>query len=171
KIGNFILLYYVGNQILKDNMTLGQLTMFTSYVSLVYGPIRWMANVPRMIQHFSTATAKVFEVMDEDPDVADRPGAVDLKIRGQVDVKNVYFGYNENENVLENVSVSVGPGEMLGIVGRSGVGKSTPSTPSGCSIPTRPRHIPGGHIRPSQETGTSAGGSTISSSRKVSDPR
>ncbi|MBQ3865276.1 MAG: ATP-binding cassette domain-containing protein [Clostridia bacterium] len=125
KIGNFILLYYVGNQILKDNMTLGQLTMFTSYVSLVYGPIRWMANVPRMIQHFSTATAKVFEVMDEDPDVADRPGAVDLKIRGQVDVKNVYFGYNENENVLENVSVSVGPGEMLGIVGRSGVGKST----------------------------------------------
>ena len=125
QIGNFILLYYAGNEILHENMTIGQLTMFSSYVSLIYTPLRSMANYPRRIQQAATAVAKVFEVLDEEPDVADKKGAEDIRIRGQIDIDSIWFGYNENENVLENVSVSVSPGEMLGIVGRSGVGKST----------------------------------------------
>ncbi len=125
QVGNFILLYYAGNEILHENMTIGQLTMFSSFVSLIYTPLRSMANYPRRIQQAATAVAKVFEVLDEEPDVADKKGAEDIKIRGQIDIDSIWFGYNENENVLENVSVSVSPGEMLGIVGRSGVGKST----------------------------------------------
>ena len=125
QVGNFILLYYAGNEILKENMTIGQLTMFSSFVSLIYTPLRSMANYPRRIQHAVTAVTKVFEVLDEEPDVADKKDAEDVKICGQIDVDGIWFGYNENENVLENVSVSVSPGEMLGIVGRSGVGKST----------------------------------------------
>ena len=125
QVGNFILLYYAGNEILKENMTIGQLTMFSSFVSLIYTPLRSMANYPRRIQRAATAVAKVFEVLDEEPDVADKKDAVELDIRGQIDVDGIWFGYDENENVLENVSVSVSPGEMLGIVGRSGVGKST----------------------------------------------
>ncbi len=125
QVGNFILLYFAGNQILKENMTIGQLTMFSSFVSLIYTPMRSMATFPRMIQRALTAIAKVFEVIEEEPDVADRKGARDLAIQGKVELNGVWFGYDENENVLENVSVSVSPGEMLGIVGRSGVGKST----------------------------------------------
>ena len=125
QIGNFILLYYAGNEILKENMTIGQLTMFSSFVSLIYTPLRSMAMYPRRIQQAMTAVNKVFEVLEEDPDVADRKDAKDITVKGQIDVENIWFGYDENENVLENVSVSVGPGEMLGIVGRSGVGKST----------------------------------------------
>ena len=125
KIGNFILLYFVGNQILRGNMTLGQLTMFTSYVALIYAPVRWISHFPRIIQRFITASAKVFEVMDEEPDVQDKKSALSFPMKGQVDIKHVYFGYDESENVLEDVSISVGPGEMLGLVGRSGVGKST----------------------------------------------
>lgn len=125
QVGNFILLYYAGNEILHENMTIGQLTMFSSFVSLIYTPLRSMASYPRRIQQAATAVAKVFEVLDEEPDVADKKGAEDIKIRGQIDIDSIWFGYNENENVLENVSVSVSPGEMLGIVGRSGVGKST----------------------------------------------
>ena len=63
--------------------------------------------------------------MDEDPEVADRIHAKDISLRGEIEVDKIWFGYTENENVLENVSVSIKPGEMLGIVGRSGVGKST----------------------------------------------
>ena len=125
KIGSFVLLYFVGNKILNQEMTLGQLTMFTSYVSLIYAPVRWLSHFPRIIQRFITASAKVFEIMDEEPDVKDKKDALSFPMKGQVDVKNIYFGYDESENVLENVSVSVGPGEMLGIVGRSGVGKTT----------------------------------------------
>ncbi|MBQ3074670.1 MAG: ABC transporter ATP-binding protein [Clostridia bacterium] len=125
QVGNFILLYYAGNEILKQNMTIGELTMFSSFVSLIYTPLRSMANYPRRIQRAATAVAKVFEVLDEEPDVADKKGAEDIDIRGQIDIDGIWFGYDENENVLENVSVSVSPGEMLGIVGRSGVGKST----------------------------------------------
>lgn len=125
QVGNFILLYYAGNEILKENMTIGQLTMFSSFVSLIYTPLRSMASYPRRIQRAATAVAKVFEVLDEEPDVADKKDAEDVDIRGQIDIDGIWFGYDENENVLENVSVSVSPGEMLGIVGRSGVGKST----------------------------------------------
>ncbi|MBR5314559.1 MAG: ABC transporter ATP-binding protein, partial [Clostridia bacterium] len=125
QVGNFIPLYYAGNEILDANMTIGQLTMFSSFVSLLYTPLRSMANYPRRIQQALTAVAKVFEVMDEEPDVADAKNAVDIKIKGEVKIDGIWFGYDENENVLEDVSVSVSPGEMLGIVGKSGVGKST----------------------------------------------
>lgn len=125
QVGNFILLYYAGNMILDQQMTIGELTMFSSFVSLIYTPLRSMANYPRRIQRAATAVGKVFEVLDEEPDVADKKDAEDIDIRGQIDIDGIWFGYDENENVLENVSVSVSPGEMLGIVGRSGVGKST----------------------------------------------
>ena len=125
QIGHYILLYYAGTAILGGSMTIGQLTMFSSFVNLLYGPLRSMASYPRMIQQAMTAVTKVFDVIDEEPDVADKKDALDLKIRGQIDVEKVWFGYDENDNVIENVSVSVSPGEMLGIVGKSGVGKST----------------------------------------------
>ncbi len=125
QVGNFILLYYAGNEILDAKMSIGQLTMFSSFVSLIYTPLRSMANYPRRIQQAFTAMAKVFEVLDEQPDVADRKDALDMEIKGKVEIDGIWFGYDENENVLENVSISISPGEMLGIVGRSGVGKST----------------------------------------------
>ncbi len=125
QVGNFILLYYAGTHILEGQMTIGELTMFTSYVSLIYSPLRWMARVPRMLQRTMTSVSKVFEVLDEEPDVSDAENAREMTIRGEIEIDSIYFGYDENENVLENVSVSIHPGEMLGIVGRSGVGKST----------------------------------------------
>ncbi len=125
QIGNFIMLYYVGNRVLGNEMTLGDLTMFSTYVSLLYAPLRWMAHLPRILQHVATSLTKVYEILDEAPDVADAAGAREIPLRGEIEVDRVTFGYDENENVLENVSVKVHPGEMLGIVGRSGVGKST----------------------------------------------
>ncbi len=125
QIGNFILLYYVGNHILQGNMTIGELTMFSSFVSLIYTPLRSMANFPRSIQQAMTAVHKVFEVIEEEPDVADAKDAKKFQFRGKIQVDRVWFGYNEQDNVIEDVSVTVEPGEMLGIVGRSGVGKST----------------------------------------------
>ncbi len=125
QLGSFFLLYFVGSKILQGEMTIGELTMYSAYVSLIYAPLRWMANIPSILQHVSTSTARMFEVLDEEPDVADKEDPVEIRIRGEVEIDHIWFGYDENENTLEDVSVTVGPGEMLGIVGKSGVGKST----------------------------------------------
>lgn len=124
-VGEFFLLYYVGNKILDGVMTLGEMAQFSSYVTMIYGPLRWVAHLPRRLVHTTTSAAKIFEVIDEKVDVADREDAVDLKIDGTVVFDNVSFGYDETTEVLKNVSLTVKPGEMIGIVGKSGVGKST----------------------------------------------
>ena len=124
-IGEFFLLFYVGNKILGGEMTLGEMTQFSAYVTMIYGPLRWIANIPRRLVDFLTSTAKVFEIIDENVDVADKEDAIDLKINGTIDFENVSFGYDETTDVLKKINLRIEPGEMVGIVGKSGVGKST----------------------------------------------
>ena len=124
-IGEFFLLYYAGNKIIGGEMTLGQMTQFSAYVGMIYGPLRWVANLPRRLVQFMTSTAKVFEIIDEKIDVPDKENAMDIKIKGTIDFENVSFGYDETNEVLKKINLHVEPGEMIGIVGRSGVGKST----------------------------------------------
>ena len=124
----YLRFYYetaIKNGILKGEMTLGQLTMFSGYVSLLYSPLKWMAHLPRMLQRTVTSVSKVLEIID-DPDVTtDGAKAKDVEIKGEIVCDNISFGYDRHRYVLDKLSVSVKPGEMLGIVGRSGAGKST----------------------------------------------
>lgn len=124
-IGEFFLLYYVGARVLDGTMTLGTMTLFSSYVSMLYGPMRWLLRFPRMFVEVVTSIAKVFEIVDEKVDVADSEESVDIDIKGRVEIDNVCFGYEDATEVLKNVTFTVEPGEMIGLVGRSGVGKST----------------------------------------------
>ncbi len=124
-IGEFFLLYYVGNKIIGGTMTFGEMAQFSSYVGMIYGPLRWIANLPRRLIQFSTSVTKVFEIIDEKIDVPDRENAVDIDIRGTIDFEHVSFGYDETTDVLKDVNLHVEPGEMIGIVGKSGAGKST----------------------------------------------
>ena len=124
-IGEFFLLYYVGNKIIGGEMTLGEMAQFSAYVGMIYGPLRWVANLPRRLVQFMTSTAKVFEIIDEKIDVPDREKAQDIAIKGTIDFENVSFGYDETSEVLKKINLHIEPGEMIGIVGKSGVGKST----------------------------------------------
>jgi ABC-type multidrug transport system, ATPase and permease components len=123
--GEFFLLYYVGTKILGGEMTIGEMAQFSAYVSLLYGPLRWFSNLPRYLIRIMTSIVKIFDIIDEKVDVADKENAVDMNIEGYIDIENMSFGYDDSTDVLKGINIQIKPGEMIGIVGKSGVGKST----------------------------------------------
>ncbi|MBR1863373.1 MAG: ABC transporter ATP-binding protein [Ruminococcus sp.] len=124
-LGNFFVLYFGGKMVLGHTMTLGQLIQFTTYVAMLYEPINWMIHIPRTLADASVSAGKVFEILDLRPDVVDSTDAVDLDIKGDIEFDGVYFGYKVYNPVLKDISCHIKQGEMVGIVGHSGVGKST----------------------------------------------
>ena len=124
-MGEYFYLYFGGQQVLVGGMTLGALIQFGAYIGMVYGPLRWIIQLPRYVAEVAVSAAKIYEVIDEKEDVADQENPVELDIQGKVTFDNVGFGYKVYKPVLKNISFEVQPGEMIGIVGPSGVGKST----------------------------------------------
>lgn len=124
-IGEYAVLLFVGAKVIAGEVTLGELSQFLTYVGMLYGPVRWAAFIPRRLTRAMTSMAKIFELLDEEPDICDKPAACEKDIRGDIEFDNVSFGYNDYEYVLKNINLRIRSGEMVGIVGRSGVGKST----------------------------------------------
>ena len=123
--GEFIILFYVGNKILGGDMTFGEMTQFSAYAGMLYDPLRMIAHLPRQVIDFMTSFGKIFEVLDEEEDIADADKPVDIKIKGDVDINNVSFGYESGTEVLHKIDIHIKAGEFIGLVGASGVGKST----------------------------------------------
>ncbi len=124
-IGEFFLLYFVGNRILDGSMTLGEMAQFSAYVSMIYMPLQELTNLPRLITQFGVSVSKMFDLLDEKEDMKDSADSLDIRLRGEIEIKDLCFGYDETREVLRDINLSVKPGEMIGIVGRSGAGKST----------------------------------------------
>ncbi|MBP5632530.1 MAG: ABC transporter ATP-binding protein [Clostridia bacterium] len=124
-LGAMFLLYYTASHILSGVMTLGDAAMLSAYVTVLYGHIGWVANLPRILTRSFTSMVKIFDVIDEKTDVADADEALDLKIKGNIDIENLTFGYDEGTDVLKKVNLHIDSGKMVGIVGKSGAGKST----------------------------------------------
>ena len=124
-IGNFMVLYYTGVKILGGDMTIGQASMLTSYVSMVYGPINWLTNLPNALNRVFTSVIRIFDIIDEKSDMIDKNEPVEKKITGEIEFKNAAFSYDGVTDVLKGVNIKIHPGEMVGLVGKSGVGKST----------------------------------------------
>ena len=126
RIGEYFLLIYVGNAILGGEMTLGEMAQFTSYVNMLYsGPVFLIATIQRQLTRIYTSVVKVFDLLDEDVDIGDKEEAKNIDIKGQISFDNVHFGYDDATEVLKGITLDIQPGEFIGIVGKSGVGKST----------------------------------------------
>jgi ATP-binding cassette subfamily B protein len=124
-MGNFFILYYGGTLILKQKMELGELIQFTQYAGMLYGPLGWLTFFPRALTQAATATERIFEILDEEPEIKDTAEVNSLDIKGKVKFENISFGYKSYDPVLKDISMDVRPGEMIGLVGHSGAGKST----------------------------------------------
>ena len=125
RTGSYFMILYIGNQIIGGGMTRGDMGKFTLYISMLYGPLDWMGFMGRWTSWVLTSAAKIFEIIDEKIDVRNQDNAVKKNIDGYIEMKNMYFGYKDYDMVLKDINLSVKPGEMIGIVGKSGVGKST----------------------------------------------
>ena len=122
-----IMIWLVGGwQIFQNEITLGTLFMFQSYMMQFFRPVYTLCQMNERFIRAGTSAERVFEIMDTPPSVADKSEAVALRnIRGAVEFRNVYFSYDGQTNALNGVNFTVEPGEMIGLVGHSGAGKST----------------------------------------------
>jgi ATP-binding cassette subfamily B protein len=124
--GTFIVWYVGGRQVIGDVITLGTLQMFLFFLGQLYGPLQGMTRIADWLSRAMTAAERVFEILDTEPDVADAADAVPLPhVRGEIEFRNVSFHYDPSRRVVENLELHVRPGEMIGLVGHSGAGKTT----------------------------------------------
>lgn len=125
RFGSYLILFYGNYLLFKGAMSYGDLHQFNSYSNIIYGPLLWITFIPRNISAFLTSLGKVLEILEEQPEVADIGLPIDITIEGDISIKNVTFGYDTYNPVLENINVDIKKGEMIGIVGHSGSGKTT----------------------------------------------
>lgn len=123
-IGEYVLLYYVGRQMLAGVMTAGEMSQFSSYASMIYGPLTMLLRLPRQIMMMMTSLTRIYELLDEPLEITDSQTPILPTWDGRIDVENVRFGY-DGADVLHDISLHINAGEFVGLVGKSGVGKST----------------------------------------------
>lgn len=121
-----VLLWYGGGQIIKDMVTFGVLIAFIEYTQKFFVPIRDLSAKYSIMQSAMASSERIFELLDTKAEINDPFLPVLIKKpEGEIEFRNVSFGYNDGEDVLRNISFSIKSGEKVAFVGLTGSGKST----------------------------------------------
>ncbi|MGZ4202076.1 MAG: ABC transporter ATP-binding protein, partial [Thermoleophilaceae bacterium] len=122
------ILLYGGNQVVhgSGDVTIGVLASFVFYLQSFFDPIQQLSQLYTTYQAGMAALDKVFELLDEEPDLVESPTAIELPtVRGEIRFDNVSFSYGGDEYALHDLNLTVPPGQTVALVGETGAGKST----------------------------------------------
>ena len=126
-LGTIALIYFGGRLVLRQMLPLEDLIAFFLYLSAFYQPVRMLSGVWENVQHAMAGADRVSELLDEEPEVVEKPDAITLSARaeGELTLTDVGFHYLEDQPVLEDIDLHVPAGNVIALVGPTGVGKST----------------------------------------------
>ena len=124
--GTVAMIWIGGQRVLAGRLSIGDLLVFISYVGMLYGPMSTVSGIATAMQSALTPFRRVVEILETKPTIRDTPNARPLtRCDGIVRFENVWFGYDPNRPVLKGADFEARPGQMVALVGPSGVGKST----------------------------------------------
>ncbi len=125
-LGTVLVAAFGGYLAWKEGLKVEDVVAFLLYLGLFYAPVSGLANLLENMQQSMAGAERVLELLDAPPEIKDRPGAKDIEnVRGEITFDHVSFSYGGDVPVLKDVSFTCGPGQMLALVGPTGVGKTT----------------------------------------------
>lgn len=125
-LGTVLVIWYGARQIAQGHLTVGMLVAFTSYLGRFWVPVSTLTSFYTQLLAAMASAERVFEFLDTEPEIIDRPGAIALpRIEGQVVFDHVSFGYEEERLVLHDICLTVAPGQTVAFVGPTGAGKTS----------------------------------------------
>ena len=123
-LGVVIVVYFGGSDVFADKMSAGELYQFITYTLLLFQYVGWLGRLPRELSRLTSSLERIYDVLAQE--VPEESSNVhDFDINGEVTFDHATFGYKSYQPVLEDINAVIKPGEMIGIVGASGTGKST----------------------------------------------
>ena len=126
-LGSLAVVWYGGDQVIANRLSLGTLVAFTTYLSFLLMPVFQVGFITAMMSRAGASAVRVFEILDAESEVADRPGASDLgPIQGRITFDHVSFRYaGQEKSILDDISFDIEPGQTVALVGTTGSGKSS----------------------------------------------
>jgi ABC-type multidrug transport system fused ATPase/permease subunit len=121
-----IVLWIGGQHVIAGTLDIGGVTQFILYLGMLAMPVRRLGMISNMISRSISAGERIFEILDTESPVKERPGAKEVgRLNGQISFENVTFGYTSSSPAINDVSFDVKPGQLVALLGGSGSGKST----------------------------------------------
>ena len=124
-IGLGLLIWYGSNQLFSEEVTLGVLVAFIMYLQLFFRPIRSIADRFNTLQMGVVSSKRIFDLLDRNESIKSNEKIKDVKLDGEVEFKDIWFAYNDDDYVLKNISFKISKGDSVGFVGATGSGKTS----------------------------------------------